>query len=226
MAHTALITRAEAPRYGIPADFLAQFDVRPIQVLVETAGALGTATFSWRRLGDSDYSAEVTSSPASTWEWSPAGSFAVLTFAPGTYVVDSTYTIDEDGTVTRSGSAINTVTATRFDVVEDKIAEVTDEATDDMQPRYMLPLLEWGAAVKGHAAAWLKYLLKDYLGFAPAGQNPGDQQIADAWMAAREYFRRQGSGQKKSPDIVDSSSTGTGAGLMASVASDEKAGWD
>jgi hypothetical protein len=62
VAHTALVTRAELPRFGVPTDFLSQFDKRPIEVSVYTAGALGTAAFKWRRLGESSWSAAVTTS--------------------------------------------------------------------------------------------------------------------------------------------------------------------
>ena len=225
MPHPPLITRAELPRYGVPSGFLAQFDVRPLQVSVDTAGALGVAAFKWRRLGESSWSQPVTSSPRGPWSWSPDRSFAVITFAAGAYVTTSTYTIDEDGTVTRSGAGVDTVTATRWDAVEVNIATVTDKATSKMQPRYTLPLREWGDAVKKSAAQWVKWLLKGDVGLAPAAIAAGDENIILDGQSAMAYFDELGQGEGKSPEITDSSSTGRGAGLMVGIASDAKAGF-
>jgi hypothetical protein len=227
MAHAPLITRAELLRYaGGEAGFLDQFDVRAIQVTADTGGALGTATFKWRFLGDSTWSAVRASSSLAPWSWSPAGTFAVLSFAAGTYTTTATYTIDEEGTVTRSGAGPDTLTATRFDPVEDEIQAISNEATDAMQPRYTPPLLSWGESIKKNAALWVRWRLKDHVGLAPSENNTGDANIIAMGQGAETFFRRQGAGQTKSAEVTDSSSAGTGAGLMVQIASDDKAGWD
>ena len=226
MAHTPLVTRAELPRYGVPSDFLAQFDVRPLEIQIVTGGALGTMTARWRPLGESAWSAVLTSSPRTPWAITPARSFADLSFATGVYIASSLYTVDEAGTITRTLGAIDTLTATRFDVVEINIAAVTAQAVDFMQPRMTAPLLTWGDAVKKNAASWLKYLLKSDVGMAPGQGAVGDENVRLQFEDAQLYFRNIGRGDKKPTDITDSSSGGLGAGLMVSIASDEKAGWD
>jgi len=229
VAHSPLLTRAELPRYGVDSAFLATFDVRPIQVGIDTAGALGTMAVKWRFLGDTGWSAAVTSSSRAPWAWSPPGpdrAFAAVTFAAGTYATTATYTIDEDGTVTRSGAGPDTVTAERWDTVDNTVASVTDRATSAMQPRYTLPLTAWGDGVKRAAADWIKYELKSEVGMSAGDNNVGDANIRLRYEDALAYFRRLGAGPDKSPDITDSSSAGTGAGLMVAIASDDKAGWD
>lgn len=225
MAHVPLLTRAELPQYGLDEEFLAQFDVRPIQLTAETAGALGTAAFKWRLLGDEEWSPPRTSSPRAPWEWSPPRSFCALAFAAGTYTTTAIYTIDEDGTVTRSGAGPDTITASRWDPVATARASVTDRATSAMQPRYVLPLLAWGDGVKRAAADWLKYELKSDVGMAPALGAVGDENIRLRYEDAVKYFKALGAGPDKSRDITDSSASGRGGGLMVKIASDEKAGF-
>lgn len=225
MAHAPLITRADLLRYGISGEFLAQFDLRPVEVAVDAAGALGTAAVKWRWLGEETYSPAIASSSRAPWLWSPAGSFAVLTFAAGTYVLDSVYTIDEDGTITRTGGAIATVTATRFDVVEDKIAEKTARALSLMRPRKEPAITSWGADVRGAVAAMVRYGLKDYVGFAPSAAAVGDAQIVTENERAEEFLARIGTGQELPPDMVDSSADGAGAGLMVRATGADSRGW-
>jgi len=82
-----------------------------VEVIVKcsTAGTVGTAAFKFSVNG-SVYSAPVVS-VGTTWVYRVPGTFVVLTFSPGTYVLDSTYTIATTGVITRGGSAIDTVTA-------------------------------------------------------------------------------------------------------------------
>lgn len=225
MAHADLVTRAELPRYGVASDFLAQFDVRPVQVAVDVAGALGTAAFKWRFAGETVYSAVVTSSSAAPWSWSPANSLAVISFGAGSYVTTSVYTINEAGTVTRAGIGIDTVTATRFDVVADAIDSATEMLVDLCQPRMTLPLLTWGAALKQACADVVRYLLKSSVGMSSGDNNVGDANIRLRYDDALGYCKRIGEGPRKPPDITDSSSGGAGRGLMVAIDSDDVAGW-
>ena len=76
------------------------------------AGTIGTAAFRLSFDGGSTWGDLVTTSDTSggSFVYTVPGTFCVLTFAAGTYVINSTYTVGTDGTITRGGSAINTVT--------------------------------------------------------------------------------------------------------------------
>jgi len=226
MAHADLITRAELLAFGLDSDFLGQFDVVPIEVKISTAGALGTMEIEWRNAGETDWSPAVRSSVRAPWVYSPKPrSYAILTFAAGTYVASSIYTVDEAGTVTRSGGAIDTVTAERFDIVERAIDTVTARVVGKMQPRKETPITAWGADVKQAAFAWVRYLLKDAVGFAPSPASIGDMQIVEEKDNAIRFIDRIGSGAESPPDLVDSSAAGTGNGLKVRVSSDSLRGW-
>lgn len=75
---------------------------------VSTAGTLGTACFQFSVNGGA-YGAPVTST-ATSFPYRVPGTFCTMTFAAGTYVIDTTYTVDTGGTVTKSETAIDTVT--------------------------------------------------------------------------------------------------------------------
>jgi hypothetical protein len=83
-----------------------------VEVIVKcsTAGTIGTAAFQFSVNG-STYSSPVVSVTGSTWVYRVPGTFCVLTFSAGTYVLNSTYTIATTGVITRGGSAIDTVAA-------------------------------------------------------------------------------------------------------------------
>lgn len=225
MPHADLVTRAELPRFGVASGFLSQFDVRPIQVTADTAGALGSAAFKWRFLGETSWSPPVTSSTLAPWSWSPSDSFSVLTFGAGTYATTAIYTVDESGAVTRSGSGPDTVTATRFDMVANAVSTATEQLVDLLQPRCTLPLLGWGAWLKQACADVAKYILKSAVGMSAGEASVGDANIRLRYDDAIASAKRVGTGERKPPDIVDSSSGGKGAGLMVGIASNEKAGF-
>lgn len=223
--HADLVTRAELPQFGVAPEFLEQFTVRPIQVQIVTAGALGTMTAKWRPLGETVYSETVASSSLGPWSWSPAQSSAVIAFASGVYVASSIYTIDEAGTVTISGGGIATVTASRYDLVAKSITSQTQKAVDLMQPRITPPLTAWGSGIKNAVASMVLYDLKSAVGLASGSAAVGDDNIRLRYMDAVDYLQRIGRGDRKPPDVADSSSGGAGAGLMVAVASDDLAGW-
>lgn len=75
---------------------------------VSTAGTLGTAAFQFSVNGGA-YGTPVVST-ASSFPYRVPGTFCTMTFAAGTYVIDTTYTVDTSGTVTKSETAIDTVT--------------------------------------------------------------------------------------------------------------------
>jgi hypothetical protein len=222
--HAPLITRAELPRYGMTAKFLAQFDVPVLEVQIAAGGALGVMTVRWRRIGEEGWTEPQVSSSRAPWSWSPPDVCGTLTFAAGTYDEGVVYTVDEAGTVTGDGGATG-LTATRFDVVEDKIAAATGEAISYLGPRKELALVEWGAEIRAAVGKIVRYELKDLVGFAPTDANVADFQIKDAAREAREYLQAIGAGRINAYGMLDSSSDGKGSGLMVPILSDERAGF-
>lgn len=220
MAHAPLITAAELPAFGCPLDFLSQFAVRPFRVRIAAGGVLGSMAVEWQGVGEEDWSSAEVSSSVAPWSWSPLPT-AVVAFAAGTYVGESEYLVDTAGGVTRTTGGLDAVTATRYDLVGNAIAAATNEAVTRMRPRKQPAILSWGADVKRHAAALVKYLLKDGVGFAPMENNSGDFQIKDAAREAREYFDRIGDQGLDPWDMVDSSASGKGNNLLQSIASDD-----
>jgi hypothetical protein len=164
------------------------------------------------------------SSSRAPWSWSPPDVCGTLTFAAGTYDEGVVYTVDEAGTVTGDGGATG-LTATRFDVVEDKIAAATGEAISYLGPRKELALVEWGAEIRAAVGKIVRYELKDLVGFAPTDANVADFQIKDAAREAREYLQAIGAGRINAYGMLDSSSDGKGSGLMVPILSDERAGF-
>lgn len=222
MAHAPLITRAKLPRYGLAPEFLAQFDVRPLEVQIVAGGALGTMAARWRALGSDEWSEPVTSSTRAPWGWSPPGAFTALSFAAGTYGEGVFYTVDEAGTVTSTGTGL---TATRYDCVDDAIAAATGEAIMRMRPKKEPSITAWGAEIERAVAMLVRYLLKDLVGFAPTDANVADFQIKDAAREARELFDKVGRGELSPWEMTDSSASGKGNVLTASMESDTPA-WD
>lgn len=84
-----------------------------VLITITTPGALGTALFSYQIDGGSTVSGQATTpNSGSSFVWNAPGTGLTFTFAPGTYVNSSTYTMGATGTITLGGGAINTVTAT------------------------------------------------------------------------------------------------------------------
>lgn len=82
-----------------------------VVITITTAGAVGTMAFTYK-VGSGATSQPVASSDTGggSFVWRVPGTYCFLTFAAGTYVLSSTYTIATSGVITRGGSAINTVT--------------------------------------------------------------------------------------------------------------------
>ena len=224
---TALVTRAELVRYGVRDEFIAQFDVLAIEVAIAAGGALGVATVKWRRLGasDSEWSGEFASSPRAPWSWSPSGAFATMTFAAGTYYDGMRYTIDESGAVA-SADGGSGLTATRYDVVADKIIAVTEEVITRMRPRAQLALASWPAIVKEGVSKIVRYELKDYVGFAPSDTSIGDLQIKDEAQRWRDIFDSIGRGDWTPPDLIDTSGSNLARPLQEPITADDAVGWN
>jgi len=82
-----------------------------VEILITVAGALGTMKYKWRLRGTGTWSAAITSTASPDPNvFRVPGTYCKLSFAAGTYVLNSTYTISTAGVITRGGSAINTVT--------------------------------------------------------------------------------------------------------------------
>lgn len=84
----------------------------PFIAKMTTAGTIATAAFAISYDGGTTYGTPVTTadSGGGSFVYAVPNTFCVLTFAAGTYVLNSTYTVGIDGTIARGGSAINTVT--------------------------------------------------------------------------------------------------------------------
>lgn len=82
-----------------------------VEVVIKcsTNGDLGTAAFQFSINGGT-YSSPVVSVAGSPWVYRVPGTFLVATFAAGTYVLNSTYTISTAGALTVGGGGIETVT--------------------------------------------------------------------------------------------------------------------
>lgn len=225
MAHALLVTVAELSHFGITAKVRARFRLRTLQIQIAAAGALGTMTFKWRALGDVDWSYVEQSSPAASFEFHLTDGFAVVTFGAGSYLVDSIYTINEAGTVTRTGGAIDTVTATRYDVLEQKCQAATDMAIEWMKPEVKPPLISWGQSVRENCANVVKYLLLSYPGMAPTDAAVGDSNVRLQFEDARTWFQRIGKGYPEPEDLVDSSTDAKPGHKFPAPVSDEKTGW-
>jgi hypothetical protein len=223
MPHPYLVPVAELPRYGIEWSFLEQFRPRPIEILISTAGALGTMRFKWRLVGDTNFSAEIPSSAAAPWVFALDEAFAVLTFGAGGYVLDSTYVISEAGGVTTGGGAINTLTASRYDRREAESQVTTDLCIGWMQPAITPPLVSWGADVKGQYALVLRGRLKRGAGLAPSAAAVGDENVIASEEKAEAWFKAVGAGEIEPQDLVDSSSDGET--MLVMPISDEPVGW-
>jgi len=82
-----------------------------ILITITTPGALGTALYSYTVDGGAAVTGQTTTpNSGSNYVVTIPGTGVTLTFAPGTYVNNSTYTITSTGSVTLGGGAISTVT--------------------------------------------------------------------------------------------------------------------
>jgi hypothetical protein len=214
MSQGLLITPSDLPLYGAASDFLAQFAVQTLVVKITTAGALGTMAWAWKQLGDIDYSDPITSTTTTPNVISlPDPGYAALTFAAGSYVLDSTYTIDPSGTVTRAGGAINTVTATRSDIVTSMCEVVTSQAVTWMQPRAKPPIISVGTGCKSWLADIVIYRLKSRVGMSPGTIGSGDENLRLRAEDAEKNLRAIGRSDNRPPDLVDSSTNNLGPGI-------------
>lgn len=80
-----------------------------LKVKIGTGGTLGTATFQVA-VGAGAYGPVVTTGASGPWSYMvPGQAFSTAVFAAGTYVAGDIYTLNLDGTVTRTGSGTATL---------------------------------------------------------------------------------------------------------------------
>ena len=219
-----LVTPAQLSRYNVPSAFLAQFVPRSFVVTVSVGGALGTMRVSWHAVGDEAESAEIGSAASSSWALTLDDVFADLAFAAGTYVEDSTYTVDENGVVTPSTGGLPTVTCDRFDLRQSACSAVSTEAMYLMRDAIRPPLTEWGDDARTHAAAMVYAVLKRGRGAAPIDAAPGDEHVFLAEELGRKFF--QNIGKNGRPDsMTDSSATTDGPLIPAYPVGDDLRRW-
>jgi hypothetical protein len=216
-----LVTPAQLSRYNVPSAFLAQFALRPYQLQVLVAGALGTAQFQWMYAGDSAWSAPIVSTAGASWAYTLDDTFTDLTFATATYNLGDTYNVDAAGVVT--GPSAN-IAAARFDLRQNACSAVTAEAMMLMRDAIHPPLLTWGDDATTHAAAWVYEVLKRGRGLAPEAAAVGDANVLTAGEIARRFFAQIG--ERGRPDsMTDTAVTTDGPLIPVLPYGDTKRGW-
>lgn len=87
----------------------------PVTAKVTTAGALGTMAVAFS-INGGVYGTPVVSSSSGPWLQQPTGVFTKYSFGSGTYVLNDTYAVGIDGSITHGGTGTPTVTATSYPV--------------------------------------------------------------------------------------------------------------
>jgi hypothetical protein len=87
---------------------------KTVIITVGTAGALGTMTFVWSANGHSGASGSTTANHSGAFLFQIPATGLKLLFAAGSYVAGSTYSVTTDPLVSRSPTAIDTVTIFSF----------------------------------------------------------------------------------------------------------------
>lgn len=217
-----LVPPAQLSRWGIPSAFLAQFEPRPIDVQIETAGALGTMSFVWRWAGDEAWSpAIVSDDDATSWVYELEDAFATLTFAAQSYVAATASRIDRNGLVT-GGSGI---TAARYDQRAQACSSVTAEVMMRVADAVFAPLVTWTDDWRTHSAQMVYAVLKRGKGATPGDAGgSGDANIFLAEDIARKFFDHIGKSGR--PDgIVDTPVSTDGPLIPAMPSGDALRGW-
>lgn len=216
MSQAPLFTFTDMLAHGASTDLLDGYRVKPIEVTVETGGALGEMTVKWRPVGQSDWSAADPSDPGTTWVWAPRDpAFAVLTFSTATYTAGDSWTVTAAGTVVPQGSAPATLAVTRTNVVDSVIAGVTSDIVTWCQPNAVPPVISIGEGMKSWASTIAIWRLKLRSGVTPSEAGSGDAMLMEEARRCEERFRAVGASANRPPDLIDSSSGGgtAGAGL-------------
>jgi hypothetical protein len=222
-----LIFPADLYRLGGSSDFLDQFRPRPLQVQIVAGGAIGTMTWQWQQVGDTAYSAVISSETPAPFAFplSDPG-YGVLTFATGTYVANDVYNISSSGVVTGgSGTGVGLLSATRFDVRQDACVEVVSIGVTWLQPRCVPPITQVGPQIQGWFADLVMYRLRSRQGLTPAGAGAGDDNVRMRADTAQKELQRIGGSEDRPPDIVDSSQGNLGLGFAAYPIGDPLRGW-
>lgn len=223
-----LVAPSELSQYGVPGGFLAQFIPRALEIQISAGGALGVMEFVYRLRGDDEFRpTPIVTSAAPPWSVTidaESNTFATLTWASATYVLNSVYVVDEVGTVTQTAGSEGGLTAYRFDLRTTACSAVTAEAMLLMRNAVKPPLVSWGADVRSHAAAMVYAWLKRSRGLTANQAGSGDENIFSAESLARAYFLGIGEGGK--PDnMVDSSAQSDGPMFNAYPTGNTPRGW-
>lgn len=216
-----LVTPVQLSRYGVPSDFLSQFQPRPFTLQITAAGALGAMAFAWQYPGDPSLSVPMFSTAGATWQTTVDGAFADLTFAAATYGLGDTYTVDTAGHV--SGPSGNIV-ASLWDQRQVMCSAVTTEAMSRMRDAIHPPLMAWGDDATRHAAAWVYALLKRSKGATPTGAGSGDENIFTDEKAAQDFFDTIGA-EGRPDSMTDTSATTDGPLFSAYPTGDTPRDW-
>ncbi len=215
MAQSNLITRRDLLNHGAGSDFVGYFALAPVEVAIDTAGALGVMTVKWRPVGAEDWNQPAQlSDPGSSWTWEiPDPSWASVTFPADDYVADDAWIIDAAGTVTPVSTAPDTLTGERFDIITTICAGVTSDIVTWAATRCVLPVVSIGEGSKGWGAVIAIYRLKSRQGMTPSGAGSGDENLRARALDAELNFKAIGRADTRPPDFVDSSTSGAGTGI-------------
>ena len=134
-----LVDPWQLSRFNVPSDFLAQFAHAPFEIHMDVGGALGAMAFSWRPVGDENWSATIYSSALSPWCYTLDPVFTDLTFAPATYSEGDVFQVDARGNVTTTATS-GIVAASLFDLPMSACRSVTAEALARMRDAIKQPL--------------------------------------------------------------------------------------
>ncbi len=220
---------SELTRYGVPGSFVAQFPPRPMQVKIDTGGALGTMQFVYKLAAEDNYNNTPIASSTATTPWTieldeQVNLYASLSFAAATYVTNDVYFINEVGTVTQTTGTAGGLTATRYDLRTTACSSVTREALMLMQNAVTAPLTAWTDDARTHAAAMVYAILKRGRGFTAQPAGVGDENILAAEAMARAYFINIGE-KGKPAGWTDSSVTDDGPIFSSYPSGNTPRGW-
>ena len=196
----------------------------PVQVLIETGGVVGTATFQYSTDGGFTFSGLYTTAASVPLE----GTGIVVSFAAGTYVSADTYSTSYTGNglifaamvpggttgstqptwPTQLGATVVDGTVTWLNIgpnnaISIAIMAASEEANMDVGQKYGLPLTAWGYDLKRLVAKLTAYSLAQVRGYNPA--LPAEDTFRIAYEQAKKDLRDVANGRKQL-DVVGQNS--------------------
>ncbi len=214
--------------YGASSDFLDQFAPRPLTVEIVAGGALGAMTWAWKQAADSAFGSTIATEAIgiAPYVYSlPDPGFAALTFAPGTYVLGTTYGVSPSGIVTPGAGAFAGLSAVRTDLRQTFCLATQSKAITWLTPRVVPPVISVGQQIIEWMSSITIYGLRSRQGMTPADGGAGDDNLRARAEAAEKNLKEIGLSEDRPPDLADSSVGNSGAGFTAYPVGDDLTGW-